>query len=176
MEGADDNATGSEGRSAVVVERADDRDSDAGNHAHSGWFLIVRLKTQRFARAHHHPRVDGWACKARSSTCRWLGRWRRCVSSTRKLGDDRILPGAHSTYDSITVLFRKYRVCIHVHILHLQIFTRDDSQNNEDDLGKQLQIITSFALPLFFPFYQCPKYKSWILKIDFTMYVVSKVR
>ena len=36
MEGADDTATGSEGRSAAVAERAEDRDSDAENNAHSG--------------------------------------------------------------------------------------------------------------------------------------------
>ena len=41
------------------------------------------------------------------------------VGSTRKLGADRILAGAHSTYDSFTVLIRKYRVGIHFHILHL---------------------------------------------------------
>ena len=173
MEGADDTATGSVGRSAALAERAEDRDSDAGNYAHSGWFPIVRRKAQSFARAHHHPRVDGSAGKARSSTCRWLGRCRRGVGSTRKLGDDKILAGAHSIYDSITVLLRKYRVGIHVHILHLQIFTRDDSQNNEVDLEKQVQIITSFALSLLFLFHQCPKYKSWILKLDCTMYVVS---
>ena len=147
--------------------------SFTGNHAHSGWFPIVRREAQRFACANHHPRVDGWVGKARSSTCRWLGRCRRGVGSTRKLGDDRISAGAHSTYDSITVLLRKYRVGIHVHILHLQIFTRDDSQNNEVDLGKQVQIINSFAIPLLFLFHQCPKYKSWILKLDCTIYVVS---
>ena len=58
---------------------------------------------------------------------------------------------------TITVPFRKYRVGIHVHILHLQIFTRDDSQNNEVDLGKQVQIINSFAVPFHFLFYQQPK-------------------
>ena len=36
MEGADDTATGSEGRSAAVAERAEDGDSDAGNYAHFG--------------------------------------------------------------------------------------------------------------------------------------------
>ena len=36
MEEADGTATGSEGGSAAVAERAEDRDSDAGNHAHSG--------------------------------------------------------------------------------------------------------------------------------------------
>ena len=36
MEGAYDTAPGSEGRSAAVADRAEDRDSDAGNHAHSG--------------------------------------------------------------------------------------------------------------------------------------------
>ena len=35
MEGTDDTATGSEGRSAAVAERAEDGDSDAGNYAHS---------------------------------------------------------------------------------------------------------------------------------------------
>ena len=59
MEGADNTATESEGRSAAVAERAEDRDINARNHAHSGYFPIVRRKAQRFARAHHHPRVDG---------------------------------------------------------------------------------------------------------------------
>ena len=36
MKGADYTETGSEGRSAVVAERAEDGDSDAGNHVHSG--------------------------------------------------------------------------------------------------------------------------------------------
>ena len=35
MDVADDTATASEGRSAAVAERAEDRDSDAGNHVHS---------------------------------------------------------------------------------------------------------------------------------------------
>ena len=60
-------------------------------------------------------------------------------------------------HDSITVLLRKYRVGNHVHILHLQIFTRYNSQNNEVDLGKLLQIINSFAVPLLFLFHQRPK-------------------
>ena len=73
------------------------------------------------------------------------------MGSTRKLGDDMISAGAHSTYDSITVHLRKYRVGIHVHILHLQVFTRDDSQNHVVDLVKQVQIINiclTFAFPI----------------------------
>ena len=66
------------------------------------------------------------------------------MSSAQKLGDDRILAGAHCTYGSLTVLFRKYRVGIHVHILHLQILTRDDWQNNEVDMGKLVKIINIF--------------------------------
>ena len=68
-----------------------------------------------------------------------------------------MLAGANSNYDSITVILRKYKVGIHVYILHLQIFTRDDSQNNEVDLGKQVQIINIFVVPLRFLFQQRPK-------------------
>ena len=56
--------------------------------------------------------------------------------------------------------FGNTEFCIHVHILHLQIFNRDDSQNNEVDLENQGQIINSFALSLLFTFHQCPKFKS----------------
>ena len=58
---------------------------------------------------------------------------------------------------TLSLLFRKYRVGIHVHILHLQVFTRDDSQNHEVDLGNQIQIINLFALPFLFLFHQRPK-------------------
>ena len=58
---------------------------------------------------------------------------------------------AYNTYYSFTVLLRKYRVGIHVHILHLQVFTPDVSQNHEVVLGKQVQIINiclTFALSI----------------------------
>ena len=66
-------------------------------------------------------------------------------------GNERILAGVYSTYDSITFLLRKYKVGIHVHILYLQVFNSDDSQYNEVDLGKQVKIINiclTFAFPI----------------------------
>ena len=59
MEGADNTATGSKRTLAAVVERGENRDSNAGNYSHFGLFSIVLLEAKRFARAHHHPRVNG---------------------------------------------------------------------------------------------------------------------
>ena len=39
---------------------------------------------------------------------------------------------------TLTLLLWKHRVGIHFHILHLQVFTRDDSQNYEVDLEKEI--------------------------------------
>ena len=54
MKGADDTAKGSEGRSAAVAKKAKDGNSNAGNHAHSCLFPVVRREAQRFARANQH--------------------------------------------------------------------------------------------------------------------------
>ena len=94
-----DTASKSEGRSAAVAERTEDIDSDAENHAHSHWFSDVRFRAQHLSRSHQHSRVDRRNGKARTSTCRWLGRCRRGVGSTRKLGDARISARAHSSND-----------------------------------------------------------------------------
>ena len=75
------------------------------------------------------------------------------MGSARKLGDERILAGSHSTYDSFTVFFVENTNLALILLLLLQVFTSDDSQNLDDDLGKQLQIINSFALLLLLPFY-----------------------
>ena len=69
----------------------------------------------------------------------------RCGLSS-KLGDGRISARAHSSNDSFSFLLWKYRVGIYFHILHLQVFTRDDSQNHEVDLGKEIQFSHSVTL------------------------------
>ena len=70
MEGADDTASRSEGRSAAVAERTEDGDSDAGNHVHSDLVPDVRCRAQHFSRSHQHSRVDRQNGKARTSTFR----------------------------------------------------------------------------------------------------------
>ena len=73
---------------------------------------------------------------------------------TKKLCDDKISVGGDTIYDSFTVRLRKYNVGIHVHILHLQILSNDNLQNDEFNLEKQVQIINWFALILLFLFHE----------------------
>ena len=135
-----------EGRSAAVAERTEDGDSDALNHAHSDWFPDVRCRAQHFTRSHKHSRVNRWNGKARTSTFRWRDSCRLGVGYARKLGDGRISARAHSSNDSFTFLLWKYGVGIHFHILHLQVFTCDDSQNHEVDQEKEIQFSHSLKL------------------------------
>ena len=54
-----------------------------------------------------------------------------------------------STYGVFTNFFRKYKVGIHVYFLHLQVFIRDNLQNNKVNLGKREKIIYTL-LPVAF--------------------------